>query len=117
MYKKTKYRLRQTTSHSSLLVARQGDVSRKLIQASLLVDWLNSLLFISCLYTCSAFFYKSVIFLLVDMFFIVSSLMHNVPHVIVHSVTVGAMHDYMLSLCLFFTNDNVYLIKIILDTT
>ena len=36
--KKTKYRLRQTASHSSLLVDRQGDVSRKLNQAFLLVD-------------------------------------------------------------------------------
>ena len=36
-----KYRLRQTTSHSSLLVARQGDVSRKLNQAFLLVDSFN----------------------------------------------------------------------------
>ena len=33
-----KYRLRQTTSNSSLLVARQGDVSRKLNQAILLAD-------------------------------------------------------------------------------
>ena len=31
--RKQKYRLRQTTSHSSLLVARQGDVSRKLNKA------------------------------------------------------------------------------------
>ena len=37
----TKYRSRQTTSHSSLLVARQGDVSRKLNQAFLLVDSFN----------------------------------------------------------------------------
>ena len=36
--RKQKYRLRQTTSHSSLLVDRQGDVSRKLNQAFLLVD-------------------------------------------------------------------------------
>ena len=35
------YRLRQTKSHSSLLVARQGDVSRKLNQAFLLVDSFN----------------------------------------------------------------------------
>ena len=40
--KKTKYRIRQTTSHSSLLVARQGDVFRKLNQAFLLVDSLSS---------------------------------------------------------------------------
>ena len=33
-----KYQSRQTASHSSLLVARQGDASRKLNQASLLVD-------------------------------------------------------------------------------
>ena len=33
--RKQKYRLRQTTSHSSLLVARQGDVSRKLNQAKI----------------------------------------------------------------------------------
>ena len=33
--------LRQTTSHPSLLVARQGDVSRKLNQAFLLVDSFN----------------------------------------------------------------------------
>ena len=39
--RKQKYRLRQTTSHSSLLVARQGDVSRKLNQAFLLVDSFN----------------------------------------------------------------------------
>ena len=32
---KQKYRLRQTTSHSSLLVDRQGDVSRKLNQAKI----------------------------------------------------------------------------------
>ena len=36
-----KYRLRQTASHSSQLFARQGDVSRKLNQAFLLVDWFN----------------------------------------------------------------------------
>ena len=36
--RKQKYRLHQTTSHSSLLLARQGDVSRKLNQAFLLVD-------------------------------------------------------------------------------
>ena len=34
---KTKYRLCQRTSHSSLLVALQGDVSHKLNQALLLV--------------------------------------------------------------------------------
>ena len=39
--RKQKYRLRQKTSHSSLLVARQGDVSRKLNQALLLVDMFN----------------------------------------------------------------------------
>ena len=39
--RKQRYRLRQTTSHSSLLVARQGDVSRKLNQAFLLVDSFN----------------------------------------------------------------------------
>ena len=39
--RKQKYRLRQTTSHSSQLVARQGDVSRKLNQAFFLVDSLN----------------------------------------------------------------------------
>ena len=33
--------LHQTTSHSSLLVARQGDVSRELNQAFLLVDSFN----------------------------------------------------------------------------
>ena len=38
---KQKYRLRQTTSHSSLLVARQDDVSRILNQAFLLVDKFN----------------------------------------------------------------------------
>ena len=36
-----KQRLRQTTSHSSLLAARQGDVSRKLNQVILLVDSFN----------------------------------------------------------------------------
>ena len=36
-----KYQLCQAESHSSLLVARQGDVSRKLNQAFLLVDSLN----------------------------------------------------------------------------
>ena len=41
MYNKAKYRLRQTISHSSLLVAHQGDVSRKLNQAFLLVDSLT----------------------------------------------------------------------------
>ena len=39
--RKQKYRIRQTTSHSSLLVARQGDASRKLNQAFLLVDSFN----------------------------------------------------------------------------
>ena len=39
--RKKKYRLRQTISHSSLLVARQGDVSCKLNQAFLLVDSFN----------------------------------------------------------------------------
>ena len=39
--RKQKYILRQTTSHSSLLVDRQGDVSRKLNQAFLLVDSFN----------------------------------------------------------------------------
>ena len=39
--RKQRYQLRQTTSHSSLLVARQGDVSRKLNQAFLLVDSFN----------------------------------------------------------------------------
>ena len=38
---KLKYRLRQTTSHSSLLVARQSDVSRKLNQAFLLFESFN----------------------------------------------------------------------------
>ena len=38
--RKQRYRSRQT-SHSSLLVARQGDVSRKLNQAFLLVDSFN----------------------------------------------------------------------------
>ena len=36
--RRQKYRSRQTTSHSSLLVARQVDVYRKLNQAFLLVD-------------------------------------------------------------------------------
>ena len=39
--RKQRYRLRQTTSHSSLVVARDGDVSRKLNQAFLLVDSFN----------------------------------------------------------------------------
>ena len=39
--RKQKYRLRQTISHSSLLVARQGDVSHKLNQASHMVDSFN----------------------------------------------------------------------------
>ena len=39
--RKQKYQLRQAISHSSLLVARQGDVSRKLNQAFLLVDSFN----------------------------------------------------------------------------
>ena len=39
--RKQEYRLLQTTSHSSLLVARQGDVSRKINQAFLLIDSLN----------------------------------------------------------------------------
>ena len=39
--RKQKYRLRQTTSQSSLLVARQGDLSRKLNQAFVLVDSFN----------------------------------------------------------------------------
>ena len=38
--RKQKYQLRQT-SHSSLLVARQGDVSRKLNQAYRLADSFN----------------------------------------------------------------------------
>ena len=38
---KQKYRLRQTTSHSSLLDARHGDISRKLNQVFLLVDSFN----------------------------------------------------------------------------
>ena len=38
---KQKYRLRQTTSHPSLLTARQGDISGKLNQAFLLVDSFN----------------------------------------------------------------------------
>ena len=44
--RKPRYRLRQATSHSSLLVARQGDVSRKLNQAFLLVDSFNLILLI-----------------------------------------------------------------------
>ena len=39
--RKQKYRLRQTTLHSSPLVARQGDVFRKLNQAFLLVESFN----------------------------------------------------------------------------
>ena len=39
--RKQKYQLRQTTSHSSLLVAHQGDVSRKFNQAFLFVDSFN----------------------------------------------------------------------------
>ena len=39
--RKQKHPLRQTTSHSSLLLARQGDVSRKLNQAFLLVESFN----------------------------------------------------------------------------
>ena len=39
--RKQKYRLRQATSHSSLLVASQGDVSHKLNQAFLMVDTFN----------------------------------------------------------------------------
>ena len=39
--RKQKYRLRQTTSHSSMFVARQGDISRKINQAFLLVDSFN----------------------------------------------------------------------------
>ena len=39
--KKAKYKLLQATSHSSLLVACQGDVSRKLNQPFLLVDLFN----------------------------------------------------------------------------
>ena len=39
--RKQKYRLHQATSHSSLLVARQDDVSRKLNQAFLVVDSFN----------------------------------------------------------------------------
>ena len=39
--RKQKYRLLQTTSHSSLLVSRQGDVSRKLNQVFLMVDSFN----------------------------------------------------------------------------
>ena len=43
--RKQKYRLRQT-SHSSLLVTRQGHISRKLNQAFLLVDSFNFNFFI-----------------------------------------------------------------------
>ena len=39
--RKQKYRSRLTTSHSSLLVARQGDISRELNLAFLLVDSFN----------------------------------------------------------------------------
>ena len=39
--RKLRYRFRKTSSHTTLLVARQGDVSRKLNQAFLLVDSLN----------------------------------------------------------------------------
>ena len=39
--RKLRYRLRQKTSHSSLLVARQGDISRRINQAFLLVDKFN----------------------------------------------------------------------------
>ena len=39
--RKQKYRLRQITSHSSLLVACQDDISRKLNQVFLLVDSFN----------------------------------------------------------------------------
>ena len=39
--RKQRYRLRKTTSHSSLLVARQGDVSHKLNHVFLLVDSFN----------------------------------------------------------------------------
>ena len=39
--RKQQYRLLKTTSHSSLLVTRQGDVSRKLNQAFLLIDSFN----------------------------------------------------------------------------
>ena len=40
--RKQKYRLRQTTSHYSLLVAVQDDVSRKLNQSFLLADSFDS---------------------------------------------------------------------------
>ena len=36
-----KYCLRQTTSHSSMMAARQGDASRNLNQAFVLVDSIN----------------------------------------------------------------------------
>ena len=39
--RKQKYRSRQTASHSSLLVARQGDACRELNLAVLLVDSFN----------------------------------------------------------------------------
>ena len=39
--RKQKYRLHQITSHSSLLVASQGDASRNINQAFFLVDSLN----------------------------------------------------------------------------
>ena len=39
--RKHKYQIRQTTSHSSLLAACQGDAPRKHKQAFLLVDWFN----------------------------------------------------------------------------
>ena len=39
--RKQEYRLCQTTSHSSLLAARQGDLSRKLNQSFLLVESFN----------------------------------------------------------------------------
>ena len=39
--RKQEYRLRQITSHSSLLVARQGDITCKLNQTFLLVDSFN----------------------------------------------------------------------------
>ena len=39
--RKQRYLLRQATSHSSLLVARHGDVSRKLNQPFLLADSFN----------------------------------------------------------------------------
>ena len=46
--KKTKFLLHQTSSHSSLLVACQSDVSRKLNQAFLLVDPFYSNFFEEC---------------------------------------------------------------------